>query len=114
MSKGFSSPHPLMFLLVIGGLTMTAVTAFADDPAIFEYVPLLGPFLRYCNIHWKWEVQIVFVVAIILHLLEGCYACYLASSLGMSTGDVVKWTIQTTALGYPSLRLLLQKSHKEQ
>lgn len=105
MSKFFETPSVLWLVPILGGLTILAVTAYKDDSFIFHW-PVIGPFLLHLNSNYRWLLQLTFVGAIIIHLLEGYHAYHLAVLLNLSTSDVIKWTIQTALYGFPSLHII--------
>ncbi|MBK7971800.1 MAG: DUF4499 domain-containing protein [Deltaproteobacteria bacterium] len=54
-------------------------------------------------------IQVIAVAAWAAHVGEGIAAHRLASRLGPGT-DVMGWAIQTTLLGFPSLKLLKKRA----
>ncbi|KAJ7520446.1 hypothetical protein O6H91_19G006100 [Diphasiastrum complanatum] len=55
------------------------------------------------------NLQIIFVLAWLIHVLEASYAWRLAKKVDAMNAKA--WFLQTLLLGYPSLRLLLKRSH---
>ncbi len=51
--------------------------------------------------------RIGFVIAILAHLLEAIVALQLAMKMNLEGSDRIKWFVQTLALGFPSLRIIL-------
>jgi hypothetical protein len=97
-------PHLGWWLAVIAGMTTLGLLAF--NPAA----------LAWWKSHLFWlppaaVLIAVFVVAVALHVGEAIYAFRLARA-GAAPDSAVGWMLQTLTLGYPSLRLLLQRAGK--
>jgi hypothetical protein len=95
-------PHVGWWLAIIGGMTTLAVTAFSS--AAFAW----------WTVHLFWlpprpVLVWTFVAAVVLHVGEAAYAYGLARS-AIAPAAALGWTLQTLALGYPSLRLLRRRT----
>jgi hypothetical protein len=98
---GVERPHWGWWLAIVGGMSLLAVLA-GDDRAYAlwsEHVTTL--FSRQLLVG-------ILVVAVGLHIGEASYAYKIAGSAGQ-VASRWGWTLQTLALGFPSLRLLLRR-----
>ena len=55
-----------------------------------------------------------FCCAVAIHVGEGWVSWNLSGKLNLRTGDRIKWLIQTTILGFPSLRNLVKERRDSQ
>lgn len=97
MHSSIAHPHPVWWIAIIGGMSLTAWIAFNAtgyqlwSEAVTAYWPQ-GVF------------QWIFWLASAVHVLEAMYAYRLAQQSGI--GRAGTWTLQTLLLGYASLHLL--------
>lgn len=95
-------PHPGWWISVFFGMTLLGVLALHDAGYALwarHVTTLFTPVLL------RW----LFAVAVALHAGEAAYALLRARRASLSTAATIGWTLQTLALGYPSLRLLLRR-----
>ncbi|CAM9607580.1 unnamed protein product [Ascophyllum nodosum] len=104
----FASPGLVWWVASILGMWLMTISAFENACPKF-----LLPFQRYVfYLHISvfrtmWILRLGCVLAYAVHLWEGWYAFGLALKAG-HRDTAPLWLIQTTVLGYPSLRLLLR------
>ncbi len=106
----FQFAHWIWYILVLLGLTLLGLTSFLPDEylhnnEVLALVLQLGLYI----FQSKFGLQILFYCAILTHFLEAVFSCIIAIQLCPNT--VMMWFVQTLVLGYPSLRLLLKRSH---
>ncbi len=100
------------YLSILAGLWLTFRVAFYESYANHELI------LGYKYIEWlsftifrtQTIVQFVFYAAILAHLVEGLIAYYVARTSFKNTKNL--WFLQTLCLGYPSLRLVLNRVYR--
>ena len=94
-------PHPVWWLLVIGGLTLLAFQGFHAEFYAF-WVDRVHPLPGQAVMAW------IFYACIPIHVFEAGWAWRTAHRLGLS-GHAAGWAAQGFALGWPSTRLLLRR-----
>lgn len=109
-AKDLMSPELHFGIAVIVGMMVLFGCAFVPPPfmGIFEWVRPVAFFL----FRSQRMIQAAFVIACLVHLGEGVYAWRLASRV--DPANAKGWFWQTSALGFPSLRLLLRRSSTQQ
>eukprot|EP01137_Pigoraptor_chileana_P030795 Opistho-2@17762 len=100
----FASPHPLLLIGVIGGLTALEIVAFQPHLFPYDYLGPIGAGIRYLADNHASALQIGFACAIAAHVAEGLYAYVIAKGAGMSTA--AQWGFQTFLFGFPSTILI--------
>lgn len=106
----FAFAHMIWYFLVLTGMVLLWLVAYfpADAPLLQRHlsgVYALSLFLFRSQVN----LRLVFVLAVIAHVVEALYAMILAHYwCYMQPGTVLSWTLQTLLLGYPSLQLLLR------
>ncbi|XP_065885922.1 uncharacterized protein [Dysidea avara] len=113
MAKSFTSPHVAVFILNATCMSIFAMISFVEDASTFQGVPVVGSALYYLGTNWRFVIQALLGLVLVIHIGEAFYAFYLARSMKMSFGDVTKWTLQTLFLGILSLKLLMAKYKEE-
>jgi hypothetical protein len=108
-SRELPSPPLLVWIGILAGMFLLFLCAFVPAPFMgpLECVRSLAFFLfRTQNI-----MRIGFYMACLAHLVEGGYAWILARKVDPS--NATGWWLQTSVVGFPSLRLLLQKARHQ-
>jgi len=95
----FERPHVGWWIAILSGMTLLGVLAFSSG-AYAVWARLAGSWLPQAAMRW------IFYVACALHVGEASYAVALARRLAL---PVARWGTQTLLLGFPSLRLLIQR-----
>ncbi|KAJ7286669.1 hypothetical protein O6H91_Y322900 [Diphasiastrum complanatum] len=105
--KGVIRPLFIWWFLIVFGFFALFCCAFVPRPFLgpMKWLQSLG-ILLHGSVK---NLQIVFFLAWLAHLLEASYAWRLAKKV--DTMNAKAWFEQTLLLGYPSLRLLLKRSH---
>ncbi len=96
----FARPHPLWWLLIVGGLGLVALLVHCDAAYQWWCEHVTELFTR--PVLWG-----IWVGAVVAHVLEARHAHKLAVRHGLHE-EATAWTLQTLMLGYPSLHLLKQ------
>ena len=94
-------PHPVWWVLVLGGLTLLAFIAL-DADFYLAYTAAVHPLPGQTFMLW------ILIGCAPIHLFEGWYAWRVANRLGLS-GSAAGWALQCFMLGYPSTHLLLKR-----
>ena len=97
----FESPHLIWFLLIIPAMSFLALLSFHDATFSWWQSAVTSFFSRPL-------LQGILIVAVMLHVGEAGFAWLLATRLHLEDA-ALRWALQTFALGYPSLRLLLAR-----
>ncbi|CAD5320265.1 unnamed protein product [Arabidopsis thaliana] len=108
--KRRSLDGPTMFTWIAVTIGMSALFAAG-------WLPDIGPvpFLRAIHLFFFRTITIVkavFIVAVVLHVAEGIYAWFLAKRV--DPGNAMGWFLQTSALGFFSMRFLLKRAKEHQ
>ena len=97
--------HLGWWVFVLGGMGLLALLAF-DARAYALWCAVATPALRQTHLRG------LLIVALLGHLAEAIYAFRVAHRAGLQH-EAVMWRVQTLAVGYPSLRLLVRRvGHK--
>lgn len=96
------------WFLVLSGMFLLGLFAFGDVK-----MELVQPIIALRNFSYflfqtQFVMQIVFISAVVAHVVEGMFAFVRCVKLRLAVLDVVLWTGQTILLGYPSLKLCLE------
>jgi len=109
----FDFPPIILWILIIYGLIMLTLVALLDpiDPMSILHSPFISPInqLAYFIFQNQFNLQIILILAIVAHILESMYAMILARGKLDCRNTWYLWVIQTLLLGYPSLRLLIER-----
>ncbi len=101
MSDTVDHPHPVWWVLVIGGLTLLAFIGFSQ-PFYDKYTLAIHTLPARQWMMW------LFLGCIPIHVYEAWYAWKVAGELGMEKARL-GWAIQCFVLGYPSTHLLKKR-----
>lgn len=104
--KNLDGPTIYAWFLVVGGMLSVFAAAYLPD---FGPVPLLRAIALFF-FRSMWGIRVVFFLAVAAHIGEGIYAWKLAKKVDPANSR--GWFLQTFALGFPSLRLLLKRARK--
>jgi hypothetical protein len=86
------------------------VIAYKAELFPYDYVPAVGPVLKYLGKKHSLLLQRVFIGAIVVHGLEGAIGYFLARRKKLTERSAIKWCLQSIVLGFPSLLILLRYS----
>jgi hypothetical protein len=92
----------LLGMVLLGLISLLDLTTIQNS-SFLNFVYIIGTFI----FQTQFILKIVFIVAVLCHLLEGFYAGFIAYSKCKNTW--VFWFLQTVLFGYFSLRLLLKR-----
>ncbi|XP_062521924.1 uncharacterized protein LOC134196722 [Corticium candelabrum] len=107
MSKDyFEVPHIGWWLLIFGGLLLNWLVGYKSDVIPYDYILVVGPGLKYLGDNHSQLLQRIFIVALIIHVFEGAYGYTLAKRKKLSSTSILKWSLQSFVLGFPSLMVL--------
>ncbi|VDK80993.1 unnamed protein product [Litomosoides sigmodontis] len=79
------------------------------DPHWFGHFGAPGEFLKFLCLRFPSFFIATNLFALIMHLAESLYSFKLCDLLHISRNNTLKWMLQTFILGYPSLRILLNR-----
>jgi|Transcript_20718 hypothetical protein len=107
-------------VLITFGMTALYFFAFEIEPILLQrndevtFITILQSINYYIIKVFQSQIVLgyVFYGAVSIHALESVFALAISLQMGCSN-TYMRWTLQTLWLGYPSLRLLLQKSEGE-
>lgn len=101
-SRPIDSPHVLIWVLIVCGMTLHFLSAFLPPQAlgILRPVQSVALFL----FRSKTILRTAWFVAVFAHVVEAVYSSFLARKIDPE--NELAWTMQTFVLGYPSLKLL--------
>jgi len=111
---GFKSPSLFWWILIFFGAGLNALYSFVLEPPFFW-----NPFGFITDNHVVAQQYCQFIfwyILVLLHVLEGSYALFLALRSKEEKRNAMQWFIQTLLLGYASLGLLkreIAKQHDE-
>eukprot|EP00752_Nemacystus_decipiens_P006897 g6195.t1 len=102
----FLVPGFVYWITIPPALYLTAIAAFAFlCPPFMEPVQHFSRYIHLAVFRRLWAIRLVFVSAVLAHMLEAWYAFSRAKRAGH--GDTAPlWLIQTFILGFPSTRLV--------
>lgn len=89
------------------------LSAYGTEPFDTELEPWVEP-VREVGLYLfgsQENLQMMFVGACLLHVMEGLLSIVYAVKEGYSYLQILMWFIQTSLLGYPSLRLIKVNNH---
>lgn len=98
----FKVPHLIFWVLILGGLGLNFAYAY-----LWQIPFKLNILFFVSDETLKLIAQIVFPLAVLIHIAEGYYAYTVAKSI--KNENEILWGLQTFILGYPSLKLLLEQ-----
>jgi hypothetical protein len=111
----FQFAHYIWYVLILAGMILLGLVAFktTDYTDSIHHMYLLAPveWLALAIFRTRFNLQMIFYAAVGVHVFEGLYAYSIARSFCKNTAEL--WLLQTTVLGFPSLRLLLDKVQME-
>ena len=92
-------------LLAVGGMLILSLCVCTDHSLSDQVLTLIGG-----REHGQW----ILIAAVAAHLVEGSYAFYVCSKLGLSPAASAMWCVNVVITGYPILQwvLRLQKHAK--
>ncbi|EYC41684.1 hypothetical protein Y032_0559g3442 [Ancylostoma ceylanicum] len=82
------------------------------SPLSLTVLPIVGPVAAHIGTHYHWITIITNIFALVAHIGEGLYAIYLCRAMKFSMLCSLKWFVQTFALGFPSLSILVKVARK--
>jgi Domain of unknown function (DUF4499) len=115
-SNYFRRAGIVWFIIVPFGMGLLALLAFFFPPSLpksgspsngSEFFQLIN-FYVLKAFQSQYVLQIIFYLAVAIHVAEALVAYFVATKMGCFESRGY-WAAQTLLLGYPSLRLLLQK-----
>jgi len=109
----FQAANPLWYILCDGGLLKLAIVTFWPNVMPYEYLGLLGRFVKYLAYNHHLLLVWTFSIAIFLHVFEAIVAWRICKKLNMDFNNTRRWFIQTLLLGYVSLGKLRQHAAKK-
>ena len=112
----FRSTGVLWTSVIICAMILLFMLAYIVEPALIDTNDLFTSIvtLQKMNHHIvqafgsQYILKIIFKGAVAIHVFEAIIAYILSTSMGC-TNTYILWTFQTLLIGYPSLRLLLQR-----
>ena len=107
----FRTPSWIFWVLILFGIASLGVVAYdlcPQEGPLWTY--LLEPLLRLGLLLFRSRegLQMVFIAAVAVHVLEACIALFVMRDRYTHTWGL--WFVQTLLLGYPSLRLILRRN----
>jgi len=102
MTDKVDRPHPIWWVLVLGGLTLLGFQAFSTrfyDSYIAHVNPLPGQSVMLA----------IFIACIPIHIFEAIYVYRLAQELGLHR-SAAGWSLQTLLIGFPSTLLIRKRA----
>jgi Domain of unknown function (DUF4499) len=115
-SNYFRRAGIVWFIIIPFGMGLLALLAFFFPPSLpksgspsngSEFFQLIN-FYVLKAFQSQYVLQIIFYLAVAIHVAEALVAYFVATKMGCFESRGY-WAAQTLLLGYPSLRLLLQK-----
>ena len=97
----------LYYITVFVGFSLFAFLCFDMTDSLFSNIGAPGRRLLYLKENYLFELRFGFFLAILIHVLEAAYAYYLCCGFRFSPDCTKKWVIQTSMVGYSSLRYLI-------
>ncbi|XP_057316714.1 uncharacterized protein LOC130657720 [Hydractinia symbiolongicarpus] len=94
------------YICVIVGFLAFWYVCFTTNDDVFKRLGGPGQRLTFLRENYLIEMRIGFFFAILLHIVEALYAVKVGSELNLSQVAIQKWVIQTSIVGYSSLRHL--------
>lgn len=115
-SNYFHRAGIIWFIIIPFGMGLLALLAFVFPPSLPQSgSPSSGSeFFQLINFYVlkafqsQFVLQVIFYLAVAIHVVESLVAYFVATKMGCLESRGY-WAAQTLLLGYPSLRLLLQK-----
>ena len=112
----FRSTSVLWTSVIICGMILLFLFAYIVPPVLMEDSGPLTLIIVLQNMnHYiiqafgsQYILKIIFIGAVAIHVFEAIIAYILSTRMGC-TNTYIFWTFQTLLIGYPSLRLLLQR-----
>ncbi|KAF6022563.1 hypothetical protein EB796_019134 [Bugula neritina] len=105
----FRTPHPGYWAVILSGLGALGLTYYAPDVAISSLGPL-SPICRYLIEDNPTLLQMICYGALIAHIFEGSWTFLLTRKLKLNYWTTVRWTLQTTIVGFPSMCMIRAKA----
>ncbi|CAF1450305.1 unnamed protein product [Adineta steineri] len=109
----FQAVNPLWYIPCDGGLLQLAIITFWPNIMSYDYLGLLGQFMKYLAYNHHCLLVWIFSISIFLHIFEACVAWRICKRLNIDSNNTRRWFIQTLLLGYPSLGILRQYATKK-
>ncbi|XP_071501850.1 transmembrane protein 254-like [Diadema antillarum] len=104
----FVYPNVIGMIAVTLGLLLTALCTFKRDIVPYDYLGPISELAYFLAYKQPVVMRAICYTAIFMHVLEGCYAYYLAGMKGISGSARTKWFIFTLLFGIVSMYRLLQ------
>ncbi|MFH4978829.1 hypothetical protein AB6A40_005538 [Gnathostoma spinigerum] len=112
MTDYFQSPHFSWFIIIPAALLVNFITWYKVELLPLAHLGVFGSLIYYVGVTRPALAVLFNLFALIAHLSEAIYSLHLCNRLDFSQVCTFKWFIQTFLLGFPSLRLLQQRTTK--
>ncbi|KAI1712637.1 short chain dehydrogenase domain-containing protein [Ditylenchus destructor] len=112
MPNYFRMANLLWYAVIPAGLLLTFVVWHRPEAFKAEWLGYFGALLYRIGNDYSVVMLLINIGAWTAHFAEGVYTLYVSDELNFSHACALKWFLQTTLLGYPSLSSLLRYRKK--